>query len=186
MITEASAFGVYYNARANRSILAAQQLVREAAQAMSKSEKPMVLLVDDNESTCTLVQAILRHEYNVDIASEGVEALENIKTRCYGVIILDLRMPGLDGFGVLDALQATSPDLIKRVLVVTASLGANDMQRLKAFPICGVIPKPFEVEAFLSAVRNCDSHDNGARGVKPFLTTGVLLLVADLLRHVPR
>src|SRR5690242_2427948 len=117
---------------------------------MSRIEKPVVLLVDDNEATCTLVTAILQRDYNVDIATEGAEALENIKTRNYAVILLDLRMPGLDGFGVLDALKKTSPALLRRVLILTASLSARDMERLKPYSICGVVAKPFEVETLLS------------------------------------
>jgi CheY-like chemotaxis protein len=153
---------------------------------MSQIEKPFVLLVDDNEATCTLVTAILQREYRVDIAGEGSEALDRIKTRNYVAILLDLRMPGLDGFGVLAALQESTPDVIKRILVVTASLAAKDMARLKAYRVCGVVAKPFEVETLLTAVRHCEDATGDPLTIKHFFSTGVLLLVADLLRQLPR
>ena len=147
---------------------------------MSRIEKPVVLLVDDNEATCTLVTAILQRDYTVEVANEGSEALECIRTRNYAAILLDLRMPGLDGFGVLDSLKVSSPDLLRRVLVVTASLGQRDMQRLKPYNVCGVVPKPFDVETLLAAVRQCVGDSSGPR--MNFLSSGVILLLADLLR----
>jgi len=173
-----------YNARENRPYR--QHKITEVFGAMSGIEKPVVLLVDDNEATCTLVTAILQREYHCEIAMDGLEALEHIKTRQYAAILLDLRMPGLDGFGVLESLQKNSPALLSRVLIVTASLGAKDMARLKAFEVCGVVPKPFEVDTLLNAVKHCEKPQDGTARVTQFLSSGVILLVADLLRQLPR
>ena len=153
---------------------------------MSRVEKPAVLLVDDNEATRTLVTAILQREYTVEAATEGSEALEKIRTRRYSAILLDLRMPGLDGYGVLDALRASSPELLRRVIVLTAALTAKDMQRVKTFDICGVVAKPFEVEALMNAVRQCVDRIDGAPSVNQFFSSGMILLIADLLRQMPR
>ncbi len=152
---------------------------------MSSVEKPVVLLVDDNEATCTLVTAILQRDYAVHVATDGLEALEQIKTRNYAALLLDLRMPGLDGFGVLQQLQTHWPDLLRRVIVLTAALSANDMNRVKAFDVCGVMAKPFEVEALLAAVRQCAGPAEGTPSMS-LLSSGVILLLADLLRQVPR
>lgn len=152
---------------------------------MSRVEKPVVLLVDDNEATSTLVTAILQRDYAVDVATDGLEALEQIKTRNYAAILLDLRMPGLDGFGVLGHLHSNSPHLLRRVLVLTAALSVKDMDRVKAFDVYGVMAKPFEVEALLSAVKQCaGSNEGNAR--MTLLSSGVILLLADLLPQVHR
>lgn len=152
---------------------------------MSRTEKSAVLLVDDNEATCTLVTAILHREYAVNVANEGTEALEMIKTRNYVAILLDLRMPGLDGFGVLEWLKNNHPALLSRVLIVTASLGVKDMDRLKPYQVHAVIAKPFEVDTLLNAVRSCEQPGDGPR-MNQFFSSGVILLLADLLRQVPR
>ncbi len=149
---------------------------------MSRAEKPYVLIVDDNEATCALMTALLQREYVIQTASDGNEAIEQLKTRRYGAIILDLRMPQLDGFGVLDFLREHSAETLKRVLVVSAALSPREVQRLGPYEVCGVIKKPFEVEVLLDAVRTCAGMDGGGFG-SVLCTTPVILLIADLLRQ---
>lgn len=147
-------------------------------------EKPLVLLADDNEATCTLITALLHRDFEVDVASDGHEAIEKLKRRQYAAILLDLLMPIVDGYGVLDHLQRNNPDMLSRVIVVTASVSPRQMSRVQGYATFGVIAKPFEVDAFQAAVRQCaglEPHP-GTRG--PLLSGGMLLLIADLLRRV--
>ena len=109
-------------------------------------EKPVVLLADDNEATCTLILALLRSDFVVEIVNDGGEAIERLKRRQYAAILLDLLMPGVDGYAVLDYLATDHPGLLERVLVVTASLSPREMQRVREYPVCGVVAKPFEVD----------------------------------------
>ena len=146
-------------------------------------EKPFVLLADDNEATCTLIQALLRNDFVVEIASDGNEAIEKLKSGQYAAILLDLLMPVVDGYGVLDHLAAERPDHLSRVLVVTASLSAREMQRLRKYTVCTVISKPFDVEVLLHEVRQCAGIDDGPFLRAPLLSSGMLLFLADLLRH---
>ena len=146
-------------------------------------EKPFVLLADDNEATCTLIQALLRNDFVVEVASDGNEAIEKLKSREYAAILLDLLMPVVDGYGVLDHLAAERPDLLSRVLVVTASLSAREMQRLRKYAVRSIISKPFDVEVLLHEVRQCAGIEGGPFLRAPLLSSGMLLLLADLLRH---
>jgi putative two-component system response regulator len=118
-------------------------------------EKPLVLLADDNEATCTLIVALLRNEFTVDVARNGAEAIEKLKGRHYSAILLDLLMPVLDGYGVLDFLVRESPEMLQRVLVITASLASREMDRLKGYEVYRLVPKPFEVDVLQSLVRQC-------------------------------
>jgi putative two-component system response regulator len=148
-------------------------------------EKPLVLVADDNEATCTLITALLQSDFEVHIASDGLDAIERLKSRQYAAILLDLLMPVVDGYAVLDYLQAERPDLLGRVLVVTASLSQREIQRVREYDIAGVIPKPFEVEAFQSAVKHCAGIGGDERYRRsPLLSGGMILLLADLLRRV--
>jgi putative two-component system response regulator len=148
---------------------------------MDQSEKPPVLLVDDNEPTCTLMTALLRKDFVVDIAIDGMEAIDKLRTNSYGAIILDLLMPHLDGYGVLDFLKDNNPPLLRRVLVVTAALSATEVRRVHDYEVCALISKPFEVETLLNAVKQCTDETSSSRGT--FLSSGVILLLADLLRQ---
>lgn len=147
-------------------------------------EKPLVLLADDNEATCILITALLQSEFTVEVASDGGEAIEKLKRRQYAAIVLDLLMPVVDGFAVLDFLRAEHPHLLRRVLVVTASLGARQMERVSQYDVCGVVAKPFEVDALFQSVRQCagDTGEPLMRG--PLLTGGMLLFIAEVLKRV--
>jgi len=148
---------------------------------MSRPEKPFVLLADDNEATCTLVTAILHREFVVEIAGDGSEALEKLKTGNYGAVLLDLRMPNVDGFGVLEFLKTSRPEMMRNVIVLTAALSRGEIERVKSYDICGIIAKPFEVETLLAAVKQC--VDPGGPRLGGVFSSGVMLLLADLLRQ---
>jgi CheY-like chemotaxis protein len=151
---------------------------------MPSPEKPSVLLVDDNEATRTLMIALLQREFQIDSATDGMEAIEKLRTNQYGCILLDLRMPQHDGFSVLEFLQANSPHSLRTVLVVTALLAKHEIDRAKAFGICGIITKPFDVDELLGAVKECASGTDGGKLGNVFCTsTPMILLIADLLRQ---
>jgi len=150
---------------------------------MPRIEKPYILLVDDNEATSALMTALLQREFAIRTATDGVEAIEELKTRQYAAILLDLRMPQMDGFGVLDYLREHSPETVKRVLVVSAALHDREVERLRAYDVCAVIRKPFEVEVLLDAVKTCAGRSGGGFGNVLCTSTPVILLIADLLRQ---
>jgi CheY-like chemotaxis protein len=149
---------------------------------MSNVEKPFVLLIDDNEATCTLITAVLHRDFTVEVAPDGSEAIERLRTNHYAAIILDLRMPQPDGFAVLEFLAQHDRKQLRNVLVVTAALTAPEVARAKAFDICGIIGKPFDVEALLDAVKQCAATAGYGNGIGNVLSSGVILFLADLIR----
>ncbi len=150
---------------------------------MSSVEKPFVLLIDDNEATCTLITAILHRDFAIEVAGDGNEAIEKLRTSHYAAIILDLRMPVADGYSVLDFLKEHDPRSLRSVLVVTASLTAPEVARAKSYDICGIIRKPFDVDALLDAVKQCASPGDG-NAIGNVLSSGVILMLADLIRQL--
>ena len=146
-------------------------------------EKPLVLVVDDNEATCTLITALLHRDFVVETAHEGMGAIAKLKSRQYSAILLDLLMPRVDGYAVLDFLRAERPDLLPRTIVVTASLAPRELQRVRTYEICEVLAKPFEVDALQSLVRRCAAEPNLPGTGAAFTATGMILLLADLLRQ---
>ena len=146
---------------------------------MSKIDKPFVLIVDDNEATLTLLTALLQREFTVDVAMDGQEAIEKLRTKNYAAALLDLRMPVIDGFSVLEFLNSEKPDMLPRVVVVTAALTKSETSRVAKFPICGIVPKPFEVEHLLAAVKQCVGDDGGGQ-IASFFASGVIWLLAEV------
>jgi putative two-component system response regulator len=147
-------------------------------------DKPLVLIADDNEATCTLITALLQQDFGVDVASDGQEAIEKLKSRQYAAILLDLLMPVVDGYAVLDHMQRENPAMLLRVIVVTASLSAREMERVRGYAIRGVIAKPFEVDTLQAAVRQCAGITSERVRSGPLLSGGMLLLLGELLRRV--
>ena len=148
---------------------------------MAITDRPRVLIIDDNEATCDLVTAILQRDFTVETAGDGLEGVERLKTKSYHVILLDLRMPHSDGFHVLDHLSTHSAETLGRVIVMTASVTDGDLSRVRRYPVASIITKPFEVDVLLASVKSC------AGGSGPSLTnvfsSGMVLLLADLIRQ---
>lgn len=149
-------------------------------------EKPFVLLADDNEATCTLITALLQRDFAVDIAKDGHDAIEKLKRRQYAVVLLDLLMPLADGYAVLDFLREQRPDMLPRVVILTAAISRREMQRVREYDVAGVIAKPFEVDQLYAKVRELAGLSDGPsfRG-GPLLSSGMILLISELLRRVP-
>jgi CheY-like chemotaxis protein len=144
-------------------------------------EKPFVLIADDNEATCTLLIALLRNDFTVEIARDGNEAIAKLTNRRYATVLLDLLMPRSSGYDVLDFVKSDRPDMLSRILVVTASLTEAQLQRVRTYDICGIIAKPFDVEVLLTAVKKCAGMGDGRNGAA-LLQASVILLLADLFR----
>ena len=144
-------------------------------------EKPPVLVVDDNEATLTLITALLQRDYIVVAATDGNDAIDKLRTKQFAAILLDLRMPQPDGFGVLDFLREHQPALLSRVVIVTAALSKHEIARAREYEICAVIAKPFEIETLLAAVRECvgPTDPPSLGGV---VSSGMILLLADVLK----
>lgn len=89
-----------------------------------------VLVVDDSLTTRMLEQSILETAgYQVDLATSGEEALEKAQRRCYAVFVVDVEMPGMNGFELLERFRADP--VLHRVpaVMVTSRTAAEDRQR---------------------------------------------------------
>lgn len=112
-----------------------------------------VLLVDDDESIRTLVQKILeRQNFTVVTARDGQEAIERLREGEFDVILLDLMMPRIDGFGVMQHLRENAPEVLRRVVVMTAFTAAA---RDRIEPNCRLIGKPFDISELVTIIQNC-------------------------------
>jgi DNA-binding response OmpR family regulator len=82
-------------------------------------DKPHVLIVDDEENIrLTLSQALGTLPAEIDTAANGQEALDKLEQRTFAVILLDLRMPGMNGMQVLERLRESRPEI--PVIIITA------------------------------------------------------------------
>ncbi|MFB3884691.1 MAG: response regulator [Thermodesulfobacteriota bacterium] len=124
-------------------------------------ERKSILIVDDEKNIrLTLSQALQVLEMETDVAANGEEALAKLKERTFGLILLDLKMPGMDGMDVLRRVREIRPDI--RIIIITAygtiELAVEAM-RLGAVDF---IQKPFspdEVRRLVSRVMDREKLD---------------------------
>jgi CheY-like chemotaxis protein len=110
-----------------------------------------ILIVEDDEDIRFMLQAALETEtYSLSFARDGLEALEELQTTSPSLMLLDLGLPRMNGYALLDALEKWQPDLSFPIIVITADPQAE--ARLARKPV-RVVPKPFSLNALLALVR---------------------------------
>ncbi|MEO7152535.1 MAG: response regulator transcription factor [Burkholderiaceae bacterium] len=132
-----------------------------------------VLLVEDDPMIgATVEQALNDAEYAVDWVRDGASALHASRTQAYGLVLLDLGLPQVDGAAVLQALR--SGDNPVPVLVITARDGVDERIRALDSGADDYLIKPFELGELLARMRAVARRQGGTGG--PVLTNGPLTL----------
>ena len=105
-----------------------------------------VLVADDKESSREFVRTVLEHAgYVVEEAADGREALAKVREDPPDLVLLDLHMPGLDGFAVIEALRQDARYFSLPVVALTASAMQGDRERALAAGFVDYMTKPISV-----------------------------------------
>ena len=125
-------------------------LVRQylGKEIVKKEEKNIIkdktiLVVDDSEVISSFIKKLFNNEYNVLLAKDGMEAINNLNNESLVGMLLDLNMPNVNGFVVLEYMK--NNDLFKTIPVSIITGVGNDDIIKKAFeyPVVDVLRKPF-------------------------------------------
>ena len=85
--------------------------------------KPSILIVEDDASIRTTLGAILQHKgYNTDTAETGQEAIQKSKTKFFNLVLLDIRLPDIEGTKLLTLLHEDLPKMVKIMVTGYPSL----------------------------------------------------------------
>lgn len=115
--------------------------------------KPLILIVDDNPDILFLLRTSLRAAgFDTEEALNGRIALERIAGRKPDLVLLDLMMPVLDGWGVLEALG--SRENRPPVIVVSALEAKASKDRAANYSVAGYVTKPFNFKQLVNVVRD--------------------------------
>jgi DNA-binding response OmpR family regulator len=113
--------------------------------------KGRILVVDDEAAIRALVAKIIqRAGYPVDTARDGAEAIEKLETSRYAVIVLDLMMPNIDGFGLIRHLRERGGER-PAVIVVSAGDSAT-FRQLDGALVHSILRKPFDIDVLADLV----------------------------------
>jgi two-component system response regulator (stage 0 sporulation protein F) len=130
----------------------------ELAERESVSEKKRALVVDDDDPIrVMLAKVVERQNLEVDTARDGVEAIERIDDDGYSVIVLDMMMPRVDGFGVLRHMQEHHPEKLKCTIIASA---VPESEILKKFdvPVYRIHAKPFDMARLIEDIQMCTTR----------------------------
>lgn len=108
------------------------------------SEKPSVLIVDDIPENIDILRGILKQNYKLKIATDGTNALKIAKRKQKpDIILLDIMMPGMDGYEVCEKLKQDPATQTIPVIFITAKTTSEDEQRGFELGAVDYIVKPF-------------------------------------------
>ena len=114
-----------------------------------------ILIVEDNELNMKLFFDILTYQnYQAEKVYDGLEAYEKIKNNKYDLIILDIQLPTLDGFKLLEKLKNENIE-IPEIIITSACAMDSDKEKAKEFGIKNYLTKPIDINNFVKTVKSC-------------------------------
>jgi DNA-binding response OmpR family regulator len=119
--------------------------------------KPILIVDDEKNIRLTLSQALETLGAEIDTAANGEEALAKLKGREFGLILLDIRMPGMDGMEVLRLVREIRPDI--RIIMITAYGTIESAVEALKLGAVDFLQKPFDPEEIRELVSRVMDRD---------------------------
>lgn len=101
-----------------------------------------------------LAKIVERQNLTVDTARDGAEAIERIENNGYALIVLDLMMPRVDGYGVLRHINEKYPEKLACTIIASAVPESEILKRFK-LPVYRIHAKPFDMTKLIEDIREC-------------------------------
>ena len=120
-----------------------EKLIQEKTELVTLNMKPILIVDDEASMRESLRDWFLESGYQAEMARDGEEALKLIGEKDYGLLILDLKLPGQDGIEVLKKARKLHPDL--RGIIITAYPSVDTAREAIKQGAIDYLPKPFEL-----------------------------------------
>jgi len=128
--------------------------VVEAAKEDGKAIGGRILVVDDEPTILAFLKRVLGGEgYEVETVSSGREALGMIKNKRYGLILCDIKLPGLSGVELYEQIEKVAPSLQNRVIFITGDVTSTDTQAFLEKTEAPYVTKPFDIAKLKEEVK---------------------------------
>ena len=119
----------------------------------------LILIVEDNDKNRKLVRDVLTFKgYEVIETETGEEGIRLARERCPSLVLMDIRLPGIDGMEALRQLRAEATTREIPVMAMTASVMSEDRRRVMGAGFDAYQGKPIQVNDFLAAVAQTLEH----------------------------
>lgn len=113
-----------------------------------KGIKPHILVIEDNSDNLITLKALLDDKFEISCAEKGYEGIEKAGMICPDLILLDISLPDVDGFKVLDQIRMNGKLSEIPVIALTARAMKGDRENLLAYGFNGYISKPIDNNTF--------------------------------------
>jgi DNA-binding response OmpR family regulator len=138
--------------------MAAEGTAEQSSAENVPTDLSTVLVVDDEPEVVWVLQFSLEAEgFQTLAATNGVQALAEIAEHHPKLMVLDIMMPTMDGWSVLEEMVKLPREDRPRVVIVSALASLNDRAKAAELGADAYVPKPFNVEELLSVLRNLDA-----------------------------
>jgi len=152
--------------------------LNDNARFLTESERSTIMIIDDDKMTCNLIKKIFDKDYDVIIANNGQEAIELLKDETEDAIIknniscvfLDLVMPVLDGFSVLDYLNDNNYLSKLPVIIISGNYDKNTRNKAYSYKIADMLEKPFNVQVVRHRIENLINLYRSSNSLTEFLS----------------
>jgi serine phosphatase RsbU (regulator of sigma subunit)/DNA-binding response OmpR family regulator/two-component sensor histidine kinase len=131
----------------------AEPVARDQPPMASSRERATVLVVDDNADMRDYVSDLLSGEYDVQTAADGIEALDKVRHVRPDLVLTDVMMPNLDGFGLLEKLRADPATTGTPVVMLSARAGEEGIVEGLEAGADDYLSKPFSARELRARVR---------------------------------
>ena len=118
-----------------------------------RDARAVVLVVDDDAGLREACRLILEDEFEVLDAPDGPHALDVLRSTEVDVVLLDIRLPGMDGLELARRLRQNAR-YGGKLMIISGRLASDDMDQLATLQVHTILPKPFAVTDFLEAMRS--------------------------------
>ena len=115
-------------------------------------DKKSILIVDDEEIIRDFLFEVLSEDYQISVATDGDEAIEQLQSTDFDLIITDLKMPRVSGEEVVKYARENDPD--SKVIVISGYSSLYTVSQSVNCGACGFLSKPFSIKELLHAVSN--------------------------------
>jgi CheY-like chemotaxis protein len=125
-------------------------------QVVTKDVPPHLLLVEDNKANQFITKTILqRAGYTVDVASNGLLAIEACEKQRYELILMDLQMPEMDGFDATKGIrQSTNINVNTPIIAMTANATTEDRENTLVVGMNDFLMKPAREEQLMKKIQH--------------------------------
>jgi DNA-binding NtrC family response regulator len=123
-------------------------------------EQLRILLVDDEQDfASTLAERLVLRDFQVKAATSGMDALRHIREDDFSVLILDVKMPGISGLGLMAEIKRKRPDLPIILLTGHGSVASEETgMKEGAFDY---LMKPIDIDELIEKIRNAVGREKG-------------------------